>query len=93
MASMAKKLVLALSILILSGCAGETRYTKTGDHTYELVMKDNGTMSKLNASRLLEEWNSEALKLCPAGYTVLNQTYVWEKAFEPAKLIGSISCK
>ncbi len=90
---MAKKLFLALSMVILCGCAGESRYAKTGDHTYELEMKDNGTMSKLNASRLFEDWNSEALKLCPAGYTVLQQTYVWETVFEPARLIGSISCK
>jgi hypothetical protein len=90
---MAKKLVLALFLVILAGCAGESRYTKTGDHTFELVMEDNGTMSMLNTSRLEEEWNSEAQKICPHGFTVQKQTYFPEKAFKPARLIGSISCK
>ncbi len=90
---MAKKLFLALFMVVLCGCAGESRYTKTGDRTYELEMKDNGTMNMLNASRLFEEWNSEALKLCPGGYTVLQENYVWETAFEPARLMGTISCK
>lgn len=90
---MAKKLILVLSMAVLLGCAGESRYTKTGDKTYELEMKDNGTMSKLNASTLLEDWNDQARKLCPGGYAVLQQSYVWETVFEPARLIGTISCK
>lgn len=90
---MVRKLVLALFLVILSGCAGESRYTKTGDNTFELVMDDNGIMSMLNTSRLEREWNNEAAKICPKGYTVQNQTYILEKAFEPARLIGTISCK
>ncbi len=90
---MAKKLFLALSLIILSGCAGQSRYTKTGDNTFELVMEDNGTMSMLNTSRLEEEWNSEALKICPHGFTVQKQTYFQEEAFKPARLTGIISCK
>jgi len=90
---MIKKLAVALSLLIISGCAGESRYTQTGDHMFELVMDDTGIMSMLNTSRLDQEWNNEAMKLCPKGYTVQKQTYIPEKAFEPAKLIGTISCK
>lgn len=90
---MLRKLVLALSLLILAGCAGESRYVRTGDHTFELVMDDTGIMSMLNTSRIEQEWNDEAKKICPQGYTVQNQTLIPEKAFEPARLIGTISCK
>jgi hypothetical protein len=90
---MINKLVLVSLLLIISGCAGESRYTQTGDHTFELVMKDDGIMSKLNTSRFEEEWNREALKICPRGYTVQNKMYTPEKAFEPAMMTGSISCK
>ena len=91
--SMARKLFLVLSLVILSGCSGESRYTRTGDHTFELVMDDTGIMSILNTSRLEREWNSEAGKICPQGYTVQNKTFSPEKAFEPARLTGTISCK
>ncbi len=90
---MARKLFLVLSLVILSGCSGESRYTRTGDHTFELVMDDTGIMSILNTSRLEREWNSEAGKICPQGYTVQNKTFSPEKAFEPARLTGTISCK
>ncbi len=90
---MSNKLVLALFIVIFSGCAGESRYTKIGNQTFELAMDDTGIMSMLNTSRLEQEWNNEAEKLCPKGYTVKNQTYFPEKSFEPARLIGTITCK
>jgi hypothetical protein len=87
------KLVLVLFLLIFSGCAGETRHTQTGDHTFEIVMEDNGMMNMLNSSRLKQEWNNEAKKICPRGYTVQNQTVIPEKAFEPARLTGTVTCK
>lgn len=90
---MVRKLVLALSLVILSGCAGESRYTQTGDHAFELVMEDTGIMSMLNTSRLEREWNNEAKKICARGYTVQKQTYFPEKAFEPARLVGTITCQ
>ncbi len=90
---MTKKLALALFVVMFSGCAGESRYTKTGDHTYELVMDDTGIMSMMNTSRLEQEWKAEAEKLCPKGYTVQKQTYFPEKPFEPARMVGTISCK
>ena len=90
---MAKKMVLVLSLVVFSGCAGESRYTQTGDHVFELVMEDTGIMSMLNTSRLEREWNNEAKKLCPKGYIVQNQNYFPEKSFEPARLTGTITCK
>lgn len=90
---MMRKLIAALALVFISGCAGEYRYTQTGDHTYELVMDDTGIMSMLNTSRLDREWNNEAAKICPHGYTVQKQTYYPEKAFEPARLAGTISCR
>ena len=90
---MTRKLVLVLSLVIFSGCAGESRYTQTGNRTFEVVMEDNGTMSLLNSSRLEQEWNDEANKLCPRGYTVQNQQHIPERAFEPARLSGTVTCK
>jgi hypothetical protein len=90
---MRRKLVLVLSLIIFSGCAGQSRYTQTGNETYEVVMEDNGTMSLLNSSRLEQEWNNEAEKLCPRGYIVKNQQHIPEKAFEPARLTGTVTCK
>jgi len=90
---MTGKLVLVLSIVIFSGCAGETGYKQTANHTFEIVMEDNGMMNKLNSSRLEQEWNNEANKICPGGYTVQNQTLIPERAFEPAKLTGTVTCK
>ena len=90
---MTRKLVLVLSFVIFSGCAGETRFTKTGDHTFEVVMEDNGMMYMLNSSRFEQEWKNEISKICPNGYTIQNQTYIPEKAFEPARLTGIVTCK
>ena len=90
---MTRKLVLVLSLVIFSGCAGKTRYTQTGNHTFEIVMEDNGMMNMLNSSRLEQEWNNEAKKLCPGGYTVKNQAQIPERAFEPARLAGTVACK
>ena len=87
------KLVLVTSFIIFSGCAGETRYTKTGNNTFEVVMEDNGMMYMLNSSRLEQEWKNEANKICPSGYTVQNQELIPERAFEPARLTGTVTCK
>ncbi len=87
------KIVLALSLAALSGCVGETRYTRTGNGTYELSVKDNGIMGRLNSSRLEDEWKNEAEKICPRGYTVQSRTYSSERSFDPAEMIGTISCR
>jgi hypothetical protein len=93
MTLMTRKLALVLSLVIFSGCAGETRYTQTGNHTFEIVMEDNGMMNMVNSSRLEQEWSNEAKKICPRGYTVQNQTRTLERAFEPARLTGTVTCK
>ena len=90
---MIRILLLVLSFVVFSGCAGERRYTKTGNHSFEIVMEDNGMMHLLNSSRLDQEWNNEAKKKCPLGYTVQNQTHSPERAFEPARLSGTVTCK
>jgi hypothetical protein len=90
---MTVKLVLVLSIAIFSGCAGKTSHTQTGEHSFEIIMVDNGIMNMLNSSRLEQEWNNEAKKLCPRGYTVQTQTNIPERAFEPGKLTGKVTCK
>jgi len=90
---MTRKLVLVLSLVIFSGCAGETRYTQTGNHTFEIIMEDNGMMNMLNSSKFEQEWNNEAKKICSRGYTVQNQTLIAERAFEPARLTGTVTCK
>jgi hypothetical protein len=93
MTLMTRKLVLVLLLVIFSGCAGKTRYTQTGNQTFEVVMEDNGMMNMLNSSRLEQEWNNEAKKICPRGYTVQNQTFFPERAFESARLTGTVTCK
>lgn len=90
---MIRILLLVLSLVVFSGCAGETRYSQAGNHSFEIVMEDNGMMHMLNSSRLDQEWNNEAKEICPNGYTVQNQTHIPERAFEPARLSGTVTCK
>ncbi len=90
---MVRGLFLVLSLAVLSGCAGEARYSQTGSRSYEIAVEDNGILSKINSSRIDQEWNDEAKKICPQGYTVQDQTYITERSFEPARLIGTISCR
>ncbi len=90
---MPKLILLLLSFALLAGCAGQSRYSQTGDHTYELIMEDNGFMNKANSSRLDKEWEAKAQEICPRGFTVQSQTYTQEKAFEAATLTGTIVCR
>ncbi|MBP1752020.1 MAG: hypothetical protein H6Q57_856 [Geobacteraceae bacterium] len=87
------RLLLVMSLLIFSGCAGKSVCKPLGNNAFEIELKDNGTMDMLNSSRLEQEWNHEARKICPGGYTVQSQSYVTEKAFEPARLTGIITCR
>lgn len=82
-----------LLMIILSGGCAESRYTQTGNGTYELVLVDDGFMNLANSSRLDKEWEGKAKELCPQGYTVKNQTYTPERSFDHAMLSGTVICR
>jgi hypothetical protein len=87
------RIFFVLLIVAVSGCAGTTRYTMTGAKTYELEVVDDGVKHTIHSSQLHKDWEDEANKLCPQGYSVVSQTYHPEKVFKTAYIVGTIECR
>lgn len=87
------RIILMLLIMAVSGCAGTTRYKATGTKTYEIEVVDDGVKNMIHSTRLYKDWENEAGRLCPQGYSVVNQKYYPEKVFNTARLVGTIDCR
>lgn len=86
------KILFLMSVVAGAGCSQTVRTAKFGEHTV-LEVVDDGVWARLNSSQLHRDWDDAALKICPRGYTLINQQYRKEEAFMPARLEGALICR
>jgi hypothetical protein len=65
---------------------------RVGD-AYEVEVHDDGTTAMLNSSILHHDWDEAAKKVCPRGYAIVRQEYYKEEPFNPARIVGTITCQ
>ncbi|MDD2337180.1 MAG: hypothetical protein PHD01_11445 [Geobacteraceae bacterium] len=89
---MARTVFSLLILLLLTGCTQTVHTAKVAD-TIEIEVHDDGTMSYLNSSTLYQDWEDQAKKECPQGYTILRQHYYKEEPFIPSRIDGAVQCR
>lgn len=89
---MARPVFSLLILMLLSGCSQTVRTTQVAD-TIEIEVHDDGTLSSINSSILHQDWEDQAKKECPRGYTIIEQRYYNEEPFSPAKIVGAVKCR
>lgn len=89
---MARPVFSLLILLLLTDCSQTVHIAKVAD-SIEIEVHDDGTMSYLNSSTLYRDWEDQAKKECPQGYTILRQRYYKEEPFIPARIVGAVQCR
>jgi hypothetical protein len=81
-----------LALLVAAGCSQTVRTTMIAN-AYEVEVHDDGMTALLNSSILHRDWDDAAKKVCPRGYTIVRQQYFKEEPFNPARIVGTITCQ
>lgn len=78
--------------MLAAGCSQTVRVAREAD-SYEIEVRDDGTMAMLNSSVLHQDWEDAVKKVCTQGYTVVRQEYFEEQPFMPARIVGTVTCR
>jgi hypothetical protein len=89
---MARYALCLLALFLTVGCSQTVRTTRVAD-AYEVEVRDDGATAMLNSSILHHDWDDAAKKVCPRGYVIVRQEYYKEEPFNPARIVGTITCQ
>ncbi len=81
-----------LLLPLLFACT-QTIHTARVADTFEIEVHDDGTLAYLNSGTLHRDWEEQAERLCPRGYTVVRQQYHKEEPFSSARIVGAVQCR